>query len=47
MLVDPSDGRPTRVGFRREEVEKRRPDGSTYEATRSVRVSRKRTGKDI
>ena len=36
----------TRVGFRRDEVTKRRPDGSTYSATRSVRVSRK-TGKDI
>ena len=32
--------------FRKEKVEKRRPDGSTYEATRSVRVS-KRTGKDL
>ena len=46
MLVDPEDDRPTRVGFRRESVEKRRPDGTTYEAQRSVRVS-KRTGKDI
>jgi len=46
MVVDPEDDRPTRVGFRRETVEKRRPDGSTYEATRSVRVS-KRTGKEI
>jgi len=46
MIVDPEDGRPTRVGFRKEKVEKRRPDGSTYEAERSVRVSR-RTGKDI
>jgi large subunit ribosomal protein L24 len=36
----------TRVGFRRESVTKRRPDGSTYTAERSVRVSRK-TGKDI
>ena len=36
----------TRVGFRREEVQKRRPDGSTYAGTRSVRVSRK-TGKEI
>ena len=31
----------TRVGFRRDEVTKRRPDGSTYTAQRSVRVSRK------
>lgn len=46
MLVDPEDKKPTRVGFRREEVEKQRPDGSTYTATRSVRIS-KRTGKDI
>jgi len=46
MLVDPEDDRPTRVGFRRETVEKRRPDGTTYEAQRSVRVS-KRTGKDV
>ena len=46
MVVDPEDSRPTRVGFRKEKVEKRRPDGSTYEATRSVRVS-KRTGKDL
>jgi large subunit ribosomal protein L24 len=46
MLVDPEDNRPTRVGFRKEKVEKRRPDGSTYEVERSVRVSR-RTVKDI
>ena len=46
MLIDPEDGRPTRVGFRREEVQKLRPDGSSYTAYRSVRVS-KRTGKDI
>ena len=36
----------TRVGYRREEVQKRRPDGSTYTGTRSVRISR-RTGKEI
>ena len=36
----------TRIGFRRDEVTKRRPDGSTYTAQRSVRVSRK-TGKEI
>ena len=46
MVIDPEDGRPTRVGYRKDTVEKRRPDGSTYEAERSVRVS-KRTGKDI
>ena len=44
MLVE-GDG-ITRVGFRRDEVTKRRPDGSTYPASRSVRVSRK-TGKEI
>ena len=36
----------TYLGFRRDEVTKRRPDGSTYSATRSVRVSRK-SGKEI
>lgn len=44
MLVE--DGKPTRVGFRQEKVEKTRPDGSAYEGTRNVRIS-KRTGKDI
>ncbi len=44
MLVE-GDG-VTRIGFKREEVTKRRPDGSTYTSTRSVRVSRK-TGKEI
>jgi large subunit ribosomal protein L24 len=44
MLIE-GDG-VTRVAFRRDEVTKRRPDGSTYSATRSVRVSRK-TGKEI
>jgi large subunit ribosomal protein L24 len=36
----------TRIGFRRDEVTKRRNDGTTYTAHRSVRVSRK-TGKEI
>ena len=36
----------TRVGHRREDVTKSRPDGSTYAAQRSVRIARK-TGKDI
>jgi large subunit ribosomal protein L24 len=36
----------TRVGHRRDEVTKRRPDGSTYAAARSVRVSRK-SGEEI
>jgi large subunit ribosomal protein L24 len=44
MLVEGDE--VTRVGFRRDDVTKRRPDGSTYEATRSVRISRK-TGKEI
>ena len=44
MLVE--DGGVTRIGFRRDEVTKRRPDGSTYSSTRSVRISRK-TGKEI
>jgi large subunit ribosomal protein L24 len=44
MLID--SGEVTRVGFRRDEVTKRRPDGSTYSAQRSVRISRK-TGKEI
>jgi large subunit ribosomal protein L24 len=44
MLIE-GDG-VTRVAFRRDEVTKRRPDGSTYTGTRSVRVSRK-TGKEI
>ena len=44
MLVE-GDG-VTRVGYRRDEVTKRRPDGSTYAAHRSVRVSR-RSGKEI
>ncbi|MFM2077049.1 MAG: hypothetical protein RJA49_939 [Actinomycetota bacterium] len=44
MLVE-GDG-VTRIGFRRDEVTKRRADGSTYTATRSVRISRK-TGKEI
>jgi len=44
MLVDGKG--TTRVGFKRVEVEKNRSDGSTYSATRSVRVSRK-TGEEI
>jgi large subunit ribosomal protein L24 len=52
LLVDApkgSDGDKrvtTRVGFRRDEVTKRRPDGSTYTAQRSVRVARK-SGEEI
>ncbi|MDR1833292.1 MAG: 50S ribosomal protein L24 [Propionibacteriaceae bacterium] len=37
---------PTRVGFKRVEVAKRRPDGSEYTGYRSVRIARK-TGKEI
>ena len=44
MLVE--DGKTTRIGFKRETVSKKRPDGSSYSATRSVRVSR-RSGKEI
>ncbi len=44
ILLDGKD--VTRVGFRRDAVTKSRPDGSTYSAERSVRISRK-TGKDI
>lgn len=36
----------TRIGFKRVEVEKRRPDGSTYKAERSVRIARK-SGEEI
>ncbi len=36
----------TRVGYQREQVAKRRPDGTEYSAERSVRVARK-TGKEI
>ncbi len=48
MLLVDQDGKkvPTRIGFRRDEVTKRRNDGSTYTAERSVRVSR-RTGEEI
>ncbi len=47
-LVVDVDGEKTttRVGFRRDEVTKTRPDGSTYTAHRSVRVA-KRTDKEI
>jgi len=44
MLVE-GDG-VTRIASRRDEVTKRRSDGSEYTAQRSVRVSRK-TGKEI
>jgi large subunit ribosomal protein L24 len=44
MLIDGKG--VTRIGFKRVEVTKTRPDGSTYKANRSVRVSRK-TGDEI
>ena len=46
MLVDPESNKATRVGFRKESGEKARPDGTTYEVQRNVRVA-KRTGEDI
>ncbi|MEZ5087393.1 MAG: 50S ribosomal protein L24 [Tessaracoccus sp.] len=48
QLVVKVDGKDvvTRVGYKRVEVTKRRPDGSEYKAFRSVRVSRK-TGEEI
>jgi large subunit ribosomal protein L24 len=36
----------TRIGYRRDEVTKRRPDGSTYSAHRSTRIAR-RSGEEI
>ena len=39
MLVDGKG--TTRIGFKKVEATKRRPDGSTYPVTRSVRISRK------
>ncbi len=44
MLVE--GGETVRVGYERQDVEKRRGDGSTYPAQRSVRVDRK-TRKEI
>jgi large subunit ribosomal protein L24 len=44
MVVD-GDNKPTKIG-KRVEVTKNRPDGSTYKANRSVRISRK-TGDEI
>ena len=41
-----ADGKPTRLGSRKEKVDKRRNDGSTYEAERNVRIERS-SGKDI
>ncbi len=44
MLVD--GGETVRIGYERQDVEKRRGDGSTYPSQRSVRVDRK-TRKEI
>jgi len=48
QLVVKVDGKDvvTRVGYERQEVTKRRPDGTEYTAARSVRIARK-TGKEI
>ncbi|MBA3021598.1 50S ribosomal protein L24 [Propionicimonas sp.] len=48
QLVVKVDGKEvvTRVGYQRDQVTKRRPDGTEYTAERSVRVARK-TGKEI
>lgn len=48
QLVVTVDGEevPTRIGYQRSEVAKKRADGTEYSATRSVRVARK-TGEEI
>ncbi|MFW6598860.1 50S ribosomal protein L24 [Propionibacteriaceae bacterium Y2011] len=48
QLVVSVDGEevPTRVGYERTEVTKRRPDGTEYTGFRSVRIA-KRTGEEI
>ena len=49
QLVVTVDGKKdvvTRVGYERREVTKKRPDGTEYTATRSVRIAKK-TGKEI
>ena len=48
QLVVKLDGKDvvTRVGYERREVTKRRPDGTEYTSTRSVRIAKK-TGKEI
>ncbi len=47
-LVVEVDGekKTSRIGFRRDEVTKRRPDGTTYTAHRSTRIAR-RTDEEI
>ena len=48
LVVKNTDGKEvvTRVGYDRSEVTKRRPDGSEYKSTRSVRIARV-TGEEI
>jgi large subunit ribosomal protein L24 len=48
LVVKNSDGDEvvTRIGYDRVEVRKRRPDGSEYKSTRSVRIARE-TGEEI
>lgn len=46
VITDGGKDVVTRVGHKREEVSKRRADGTTYTASRSVRVARK-TGEEI
>lgn len=48
QLVVKVDGKEvvTRVGYERREVTKRRPDGTEYQAMRSVRIAKK-TGEEI
>ncbi len=48
MLVVEVDGKkvPTRVGYKRVDVERTRADGSTVTGSRSVRIAR-RTGEEI
>ena len=48
MLLTEVDGTkvPTRIGAKRVEIDKTRPDGTTYKAHRSVRIARK-NGEEI
>lgn len=48
LVVRDADGNevPTRVGYERTPVTKRRPDGTEYSSFRSVRIARK-TGEEI
>ena len=41
QVVCPNCNKPARVGHIREQVAKTRPDGTTYDAQRSVRVCRR------